>query len=136
MGFVDRIRLGAEQAREQNGQPLEIQRAPMAWVDMLRATAQQARQQRTAHPWAAPIERLKGKIGSDGVERISTQAVFDVIGVPQCERSAVACSALAKLMMGAGWTAVRFRGITRGGYLDQVRGYAREAPRVSARSTL
>jgi hypothetical protein len=63
------------------------------------------------------------------VERISTQAVFDYLDVPQCERSAVACSNLSKLMQAQGWTPVRFRGTTRGGYLDQVRGYARETVR-------
>lgn len=32
---------------------------------------------------------------------------------------------LAKLMGELGWTAVRVRGLTRGGYLEQVRGFAR-----------
>ena len=82
----------------------------------------------TAPQTAPPLtQTLKGKIGSDGVERISTQAVFDYLDVPQCERSAVACSTLSKLMQAQGWTSVRFRGITCGGYRDQVRGFAREA---------
>jgi hypothetical protein len=132
MGFVDRIRLVAEQARQQNGQPWDPQEASLPWVEKIRRAAEQARQQRTAHPWEAPIQRLRGKIGSDGVERISTQAVFDYLDVPQRERSAVACSTLSKLMQAQGWSPVRFRGITRGGYLDQVRGYAREAARSSA----
>ena len=34
-------------------------------------------------------------------------------------------STSAKRMAEIGWAAVRFRGITRGGYLEQVRGYAR-----------
>jgi hypothetical protein len=38
---------------------------------------------------------------------------------------------LAKLMTELGWTAVRVRGLTRGGYLEQVRGFARCRP-VSA----
>jgi hypothetical protein len=49
--------------------------------------------------------------------RIGTQAVSDYLGVPQQrEPSAVACSTLSKLMQSQGWTPVRFRGITRGGY--------------------
>ena len=131
MGFVDRIRLAAEQARQQNGQPWDAQQASMPWVKKLRMIADQAREQRPAHAWEAPVQRLKGKIGSDGVERISTQAVFDYLDVPQRERSAVACSTLSKLMQAQGWSPVRFRGITRGGFLDQVRGYAREAARSS-----
>ena len=34
--------------------------------------------------------------------------------------------ALAKLMAELGWMAVRVRGLTRGGYLEQVRGYCRQ----------
>jgi hypothetical protein len=134
MGFVDRIRLAAEQARQQNNQPWAPQQASMPWVNKLRMIAEQARQQRVAHPWETPIQRLHGKIDSDGVERISTQAVFDYLDVPQCERSAVACSTLSKLMQAQGWTPVRFRGMTRGGFLDQVRGYAREAVLGSPRA--
>ena len=32
-----------------------------------------------------------------------------------------------RLMAELGWTAVRVRGLTRGGYLEQVRGYCRDA---------
>jgi hypothetical protein len=131
MGFLDGMRLAAEQARQQNGQPWDAHQSSMPWVTKLRMIAEQARQQRAAHPWEAPIGRLKGKISSDGIERISTQLVFDYLDVPQCERAAVACSTLSKLMQAQGWSPVRFRGITRGGFLDQVRGYAREAARSS-----
>jgi hypothetical protein len=34
---------------------------------------------------------------------------------------------LAKVMRELGWTALRVRGLTRGGYLEQVRGYCRDA---------
>jgi hypothetical protein len=34
---------------------------------------------------------------------------------------------LAKLMADLGWTAVRVRDLTRGGYKEQVRGYVRDA---------
>src|SRR5438309_5279016 len=82
-------------------------------------------------PWALPLERLRGPIGDDGVERVTTQAIFDILEVPQRARRAGACRRLAKLMTELGWTAVRVRGMTRGGYLEQVRGYAREARCVS-----
>ncbi len=78
-----------------------------------------------ADPWRLPLERLQGKIGDDGIERITTQLLFDVLEVPQRNRKAGACRRLAKLMAELGWQAVRVRGLTRGGYLEQVRGYCR-----------
>jgi len=80
---------------------------------------------RNADPWRLPLERLRGKIGDDYIERVTTQTVFDILEIPQRNRSASACRRLAKLMTELGWTAVRVRGLTRGGYLEQVRGYAR-----------
>ena len=77
-------------------------------------------------PWQLPLERLHGKIGDDGIERITTQLLFDILEVPQTSRRAGACRRLAKLMAELGWTAVRVRGLTRGGYLEQVRGYCRQ----------
>jgi len=45
------------------------------------------------------------------------------VEIPQRSRGAGACRRLAKLMTELGWTAVRVRGLTRGGYRAQVRGY-------------
>src|SRR5436305_12976448 len=78
-------------------------------------------------PWALRLERLRGQIDDDGIERVTTQSVFDVLEVPQRSRGAGACRRLAKLMSELGWMAVRVRGLTRGGYLEQVRGYCRDA---------
>jgi hypothetical protein len=77
-------------------------------------------------PWRLPLERVHGKIGDDGIERLTTQLAFDILEVPQTSRRAGACRRLAKLMAELGWTAVRVRGLTRGGYLEQVRGYCRQ----------
>jgi hypothetical protein len=68
---------------------------------------------------------VHGKIGDDGIERITTQLLLDILEVPQRNRGAGACRRLAKLMAELGWMAVRVRGLTQGGYLEQVRGYAR-----------
>jgi hypothetical protein len=81
---------------------------------------------RDADPWRLPLERLRGKVGDDGIERATTQTVFDILEVPQRSRGAGACRRLAKLMAELGWTAVRVRWLTRGGYREQVRGYCRE----------
>ena len=98
----------------------------MSWLDELhKAQAKLAAQD--ADPWRLRLERLRGEIGDDGIERITTQLLFDILEVPQRSRGAGACRRLAKLMAELGWMGVRVRGLTRGGYLEQVRGYARDA---------
>ena len=87
---------------------------------------------RNIDSWRLPLERLRGKVGDDGIERITTQLLFDILEVPQRSRGAGACRRLAKLMTELGWTAVRVRGLTRGGYKEQVRGYCRDANRERA----
>jgi hypothetical protein len=88
--------------------------------------ARAERAARDADPWRLPLERAHGKIGDDGIERITTQLLFDILEVPQRSRGAGACRRLAKLMAELRWMAVRVRGLTRGGYLEQVRGYCRQ----------
>ena len=50
---------------------------------------------------------------------------MDILDVPQRQRTAGAYRHLANLMSELGWTAVRVRDLTRGGYKEQVRGYVR-----------
>lgn len=78
-------------------------------------------------PWLAPLHRIRGKVEFDGVERVSSQTLLDVLEVPQRSRTAGTYRRLAKLMAELGWTAVRVRDLTRGGYKEQVRGYVRGA---------
>jgi hypothetical protein len=77
-------------------------------------------------PWHIRLERIRGKVGDDGIERISTQVVFDFLEVPQRSRTAGACRRLAQLMRELGWSQVKARGLTQSGFRDQVRGYARD----------
>jgi hypothetical protein len=77
-------------------------------------------------PWRLRLERVRGKIGDDGIERISTQTLFDCLEVFQRSRGAGACRRLAKVMRDLGWPPVRVRDLTRGGYKEQVRGYCRD----------
>jgi hypothetical protein len=77
--------------------------------------------------WQLRLERVRGRVGDDGIERVSTQTVFDVLEVPQRRRRAGACRRLARVMRGLGWTPLRVRDLTRGGYKEQVRGYCRDA---------
>jgi hypothetical protein len=104
----------------------------MSWVTRLEEyrqralRAKEAENARNSDPWRLPLGRLRGKIGDDGVERISTQAVFDVLEVPQRNRGAGACRRLASLMRELGWTPIKARGLNQAGFCDQIRGYARE----------
>jgi hypothetical protein len=78
-----------------------------------------------ADPWLAPLHRVHGKIEFDGQERVSSQTLLDMLEVPQRSRTAGTYRRVAKLMAELGWTAVRVRDLTRGGYKEQVRGYVR-----------
>src|ERR1700733_2095728 len=82
-----------------------------------------------ADPWLAPLHRVRGKVEFDGQERVSSQTVLDMLEVPQRSRTAGTYRRLAKLMAELGWTAVRVRDLTRGGYKEQVRGYVRDGRR-------
>jgi hypothetical protein len=76
---------------------------------------------------AAPLQRVRGKIEFDGLERVTTQTLLDMLEVPQRGRTAGTYRRLAKLMAELDWMAVRVRDLTRGGYTEQVRGYVRAA---------
>jgi hypothetical protein len=85
---------------------------------------------RRADPWRLRLERLRGKVGDDNVERIGTQAIFDALEVPQRNRGAGACKRLARLMRELKWSPIKARGLNQRGLLEQIRGYARD-PRGS-----
>ncbi len=76
-------------------------------------------------PWRLPLERVRGKVNLDGLERINTQTLLDILEVPQRDRTGGAYRRLAKLMAELGWSAARVRDLTRGGYRECVRGYVR-----------
>lgn len=76
--------------------------------------------------WLPQLGRVRGKIGGDGIERVSTQTLFDLLGVPKRGRATGACRRLAKLMCELGWTPTKARGLAQSGFREQVRGYARD----------
>ena len=78
-------------------------------------------------PWLLRLKRVQGQVDYDGLERVSTQKLLDILEVPQTRRTAGTYRLLKKTMAELGWTAVRVRDMTRGGYLEQVRGYCRDA---------
>jgi hypothetical protein len=97
----------------------------VAFLERLRA-AQAETPPQPADPWHLPLERLRGKISDDGIERIATQVVFDFLEVPQRNRGAGACRRLARLMQQLGWRPIKARGLNQRGLLEQIRGYARD----------
>jgi len=104
----------------------------MSWLGKLQA-AKVEMAARNGDPWRLPLERVRGKIDYDGIERVTTQVLLDILEVPQLSRRAGTYRRLAKLMGELGWTAVRVRDLTRGGYKEQVRGYCRDARCRSAK---
>jgi hypothetical protein len=81
-------------------------------------------------PWRLRLERVRGTTGFDGLERVSSQTLLDMLEVPQRSRTAGTYRRLAKIMAELGWTAVRVRDFNRRGYKEQVRGYVRDARTV------
>jgi hypothetical protein len=92
----------------------------------MREEAAKAAAAESADPWRLTLERVRGKVDfHDRLERVSSQTLLDFLEVPQSNRTTGTFRRLAKVMAELGWTAVRVRGLTRGGYLEQVRGYCR-----------
>jgi hypothetical protein len=128
MSFIELLRKGKAEVGGHSYPTQSGEKIP--WIELLRRTKAEALAQ-SADPWRLRLERVRGKSGYDGVERISTQDLFDLLEVPQRARSAGACRRLANLMRELGWTPVTARGMTQSGFKDQVRGYARtSAPRA------
>ena len=81
----------------------------------------------SADPWRLCLERVRGKVDFfDRLERISSQTLLDLLEVPQRNRTAGVFRRLSRVMTELGWTPLRVRDLTRGGYREQVRGYCRE----------
>lgn len=102
--------------------------APLAnkpsFVEMLRTSAMRAKNKED-DPWKAPLRRVRGRIGHDGVERISTNDLFDMLEIPMRRRPSQTVR-LSRVMRILGWSNIRARGLNPGSYRDRVRGFARE----------
>jgi hypothetical protein len=120
VGFLKELQRGLPQtaARASDTQSMPF----IKQLELAKAQVQAA----NADPWHIRLERIRGKVGDDGIERVSTQAVFDFLEVPQRSRTAGAYRRLARLMRELGWSQIKARGLTQSGFRDQVRGYARD----------
>src|SRR6516162_8598709 len=97
----------------------------MSFREQLRQ-GREAVRARNADPWRVRLEGVRGKVGDDGIERVSTQTLFDFLEVPQRNRGAGACRRLAKVMRELGFHPIKARGLTQTGVRDQIRGWARD----------
>ena len=94
----------------------------LTFRERMREEAAKAAATETVDPWQVTLERVRGKIDYfDGLERISSQTLLDLLEVPQRSRTAGTFRRVSKLMTELGWSAVRVRDLTRGGYKEQVR---------------
>jgi hypothetical protein len=111
---------------------------PLSWLERLDAEKAKLIAQ-SADPWRMPLERLRGEIGVDGLERVTSQTVLDILGIPVNRRGPAATRRVVRLMSELGWTATRVRGLRRGTSSEQVRGYVRPAkpsrPSLAAETT-
>jgi hypothetical protein len=99
----------------------------LSFSELLRAGAEAARNAVEEDPWESSLRKLRGKVGHDGIARVSTHDVFDLLEVPmRCRPSATV--RLSRVMRGLGWKNIRARGLSPGSYRARVRGYAREVP--------
>ncbi len=97
----------------------------LSFTQQLRRIAEAARAAPVQDPWESALRKLKGRVGPDGIERVSTNDVFDVLEVPMRRRASLTVR-LSSAMRRLGWTNIRARGLNPGSYRDRVRGYARE----------
>jgi hypothetical protein len=107
--------------------PRQLHLPRLSFSEMLQAGAEAARNAVEEDPWESALRKLKGRIGHDGVERISTHDVFDFLEVPMRRRQSEMIR-LSRVMRSLGWSNIRARGLNPGSYRDRVRGYAREVP--------
>jgi hypothetical protein len=99
----------------------------------MREEAAKAAAAEAADPWRLRLERVRGKVDFfDGLERISSQTLLDLLEVPQHNRTAGTFRRLSKIMTELGWSAVRVRDLTRGGYREQIRGYCCQPRKMQA----
>ena len=100
---------------------------PQAFMERLRDIRETATSRAETDPWMPALRRVKGHVGHDGVERVSTHDIFDVLEVPMRQRASKTVR-LSRLMRDLGWSNIRARGLNPGSYRNRVRGYAREVP--------
>src|SRR5262245_47182917 len=96
-------------------------RAHRSFLQSLRDGADAARKAAAEDPWEPVLRTLRGKVAADGIERVSTNEIFDVLEIPMRRRPSNTVR-LSRIMRRLGWTNIRARGLSRSSYRDRVRG--------------
>lgn len=96
-----------------------------SFVERVRAAQESLSRVEHEDPWLPLLRTIRGRVGTDGVERISTYDVFEALEIPVRRRSALTVR-LSGLMRGQGWTNIRARGLGAHSYRHRVRGFARQ----------
>jgi len=78
-----------------------------SFLEKVRELKSESAARKADHPWKLRLERVRGKIDADGLERLTTQMLFDVLEVPQRSRTAGACRRLAAVMTECAWANAR-----------------------------
>ena len=52
-----------------------------SWLEKLREAQAELVARNAADPWKLRLERMRGKIDYDGLERLTTQSLFDVLEI-------------------------------------------------------
>jgi hypothetical protein len=109
----------------------------VSWADKLQAATEGQAEKAIcdADAWSLRLARVRGKIDYDGLERVSSQTLLDLLEVPQRQRRAGLFRRLARVMTQLGWRATRVRDLNGRGFKEQLRGFVREA-REGGRSSL
>ena len=118
--WVEILEEGARAARGDTAQQPQPN-SRLSFSELLRAGAEAARNAAEEDPWEVKLRKLKGRIGHDGVERISTHDVFEILEIPMRHRPS-ATVRLSRVMRRLGWQNIRARGLSPGSYRERVRG--------------
>ena len=98
---------------------------PLSFAGRIQAAVEELSQSENEDPWEPVLRGLKGHVGPDGVERVSTYDVFEGLEVPIRRRAGLTVR-LSRLMRSLGWTNIRAHGLNSHSYRDRVRGFARQ----------
>jgi hypothetical protein len=113
------------QARAAAGDNAPAEHADKPFLKKIRDAAD-AMAKQGDDPWQHVLETLRGHVVG-GVERISTKAIFEKLGVPPRAQSTDVRQRLRRRMVELGWEPIRAHGLNSRGFLTRVRGYCRVA---------
>jgi hypothetical protein len=104
--------------------------APTSFRDRLQLAnealaAEQTQSPSSRDPWLVVIKKLSGSVGPDGVARITSAEVMDVLQVPLHQRRTDKFQRVGQLMASCGWEPTRING--QSSSVDgRLRGWARQ----------